>query len=82
MMIYNDDAAVVFDISKDSKNWYVKDDDMKIYLNDTRIKAIMKSTMWWLKNDILYLLSPQYKYRQEFEKAKTDRELLDFIKNH
>jgi hypothetical protein len=82
MMIYNDDAAIVFDISKDSKNWYVKDDDMKIYLNDTRIKAIMKSTMWWLKNDILYLLSPQYKYRQEFEKTKTDRELLDFIKNH
>ena len=53
-----------------------------MYMNDEYIKAIIKPTMWFIKDNILYLLSPQYKYRQEFEKADTERELLDFIKNH
>ena len=83
IQIYNvHDAVAVFDISKDSQNWYIKDDDIKIYLNDLRIKAIMKPTILWIKDNILYLLSPQYKYRQEFKKMKIERELQDFIKNH
>ena len=83
-MIYNRlDAVVVYHLNKDEQSQCViNDNDLKIYLNDSRIKAIIKPTMWWIKDNISYLLSPQYKYRHEFDNAQTEIELQDFIKNH
>ena len=82
-ILYNYDAAVVFDINKDNQNWYIQTNNKTLYLNSLNIKSIIKSTMLQLlKKDILKLLSPQYKYRQEFDNAQTEIELQDFIKNY
>ena len=88
-MIQNNgnDMVVVYHLNKDNQGQYVYDDsngdNIKILLNDVRINFFIKSIMLrYIKDDILYLLPPQYKYRQEFENANTDREIQDFIKNH
>ena len=85
-MILNNkrDAVAVYHLNKDNQEQeYVNDDNLKMYFNEVCMNFIINSPMMrWIKDDILYLLSPQYKYRQEFEKADTERELLDLIKNH
>ena len=79
----NDDAVFVYHIDKNDQSQYLNNNNVKIYLNNSHIKTIIKPIILrWIKDDILYLLSPQYKYRQEFEKANTERELQDLIKNH
>ena len=84
LCICDDDAVDVYHLNKDNQEQdYVNDGNLKMYFNNVRINFIIKSTMLQLiKDEIFYLLSPQYKYRQEFEKADTDRELQDLIKNH
>ena len=88
-MIQNNDKnmVVVYHLNKNNQGQYVYDDsngdNIKILLNDVRINFFIKSIMLrYIKDDILYLLPPQYKHRMEFEKAQLDYQLQALIKNY
>ena len=76
-MIIGNSDVIVYNTNKDNQRM-----SPDIFLNDVHIKNIMEGKIYWIKNSILSLLSPQCKYKKEFRKMKTESELQDFIKNH